>query len=166
MTAAEVDPWSLPTYPERIVRALAELQQAVAILTETDGVSHACSGVAGENGGTTQKASPAVVGATNRALTPNPDSAGMEAGMSILAHQTDENPAVEVGTDPRVARMRATLDRVIRQRELLRAENDELTRRLIAATTKARHWFVDDGAGYCQACSTPSGNARHVARAA
>lgn len=43
MTAVELDPWSMPTYPERIARALPALQQVIAILTGTDSVSHGCS---------------------------------------------------------------------------------------------------------------------------
>ena len=29
-----------------------------------------------------------------------------------------------------------------------------------------RHWFVNDGAGYCRACGLPAANGRHVPRKA
>jgi hypothetical protein len=49
--------------------------------------------------------------------------------------------------------------------EAIKVRDDLVARGFDVLPDPGKHWFVDDGEGYCQACATPWANHRHVERA-
>jgi hypothetical protein len=112
--------------------------------------------------GIAQQTSRRGAGNTATALTSSSELTGKEAPVTIAPQPADENPHQALADAERVAtilRLQRTIERLVRQRDGLLAEREELIKR-------RGHWFVDDGNGYCLACGTPVANRRHVERAA
>jgi hypothetical protein len=92
----------------------------------------------------------------DRALTSESGTSRLEADVDITV--PEGRTTAQARAD--IYRLQELLATAIDQREHLVNANLELYRR-------SRHWFVDDGNGYCQACNTPARNtSRHTARRA
>ena len=85
----------------------------------------------------------------------------------IVHDRADGNPqsAEDTPEDPgTIRRLQYLLADAIRTRETALAELQSAREQLAEAN---RHWFVDGGDGYCQACGLPESNrARHAPRQA
>lgn len=158
------DPWSMPNLTQRIAAAVSLLAghhcdscarvitQAIEILGQDVGVSRGHLPSEREDG----ECAPEGAGNTRRDdLHSNRHYTEGGADPMMVAPPTQEHRrcrARHAEDAEIIRRLRTGLDRAIRQRE--------------SRDTRAAHWFVDDGAGYCQACGLPPANIRHVERAA
>lgn len=83
--------------------------------------------------------------------------------MTIMAPA--DAPDVDPQTRDVVANLQRLLAEAIRGRADARNRLFELYDEPVVLPMD-RHWFVDNGEGYCAACNLPEANARHAPRAA